>query len=70
MSVSHVFQPGTFGREKAAEYLDISPRKLDDLQSRGLIVPVSLDGMKRFRRSDLDDFLDRLPDWDAASKTA
>jgi hypothetical protein len=60
-----LYPPAAFGREKAAEYLDISPRKLDDLQSRGLIVPVSLAGMKRFRRSDLDDFVDRLPDWNS-----
>jgi DNA-binding transcriptional MerR regulator len=63
----HVFQPGSFGREKAAEYLDISPRKLDDLQARGLVVPVSLDGMKRFRRVDLDEYLDGLSHWETAN---
>lgn len=63
-------QPGSFGREKAAEYLDISARKLDDLQARLLIIPVSLDGMKRFRRSDLDKYLDSLPAWEAPNRTA
>ncbi|MGN8245286.1 helix-turn-helix domain-containing protein [Cellulomonas soli] len=57
------YPPALLRREDAAEYLAISPRKLDDLQARGLVIPVDFDGMKRFRRQDLDDMAQRLPDW-------
>ncbi|GIG27206.1 helix-turn-helix domain-containing protein [Cellulomonas denverensis] len=58
------YPPALLRREDAAEYLAVSPRKLDELQAKGVVIPVRLDGMKRFRRSDLDDIAAGLPDWD------
>jgi len=68
MAIRLPFAPALFSREDAAEYLGVSPRKLDEFQARAFIIPADLDGMKRFRRIDLDDLAANLPDWVAKTK--
>ena len=57
------YPPALLRREDAAEYLGVSPRTLDELQQQARVIPVDLDGMKRFRREDLDEFARTRPDW-------
>lgn len=55
--------PALMPTEMAAEYLGISTRSLKRLQGAGRILPVTIrDGaFLRFRRTDLDAFVDELP---------
>lgn len=55
--------PALMSVELAAEYLDMSTRSLKRLQAAERIRPVTIrDGaFLRFRRNDLDDFIDQLP---------
>ena len=59
--------PGLMSREKAAAYLDVSPRHLDQLQAKRLLTPVKAHAGKRFAIEELDRYRDSLPEWDAAS---
>lgn len=54
---------GLLNREEAAYYLRMSTRKFNDLIQRRDVVPVRLDGLKLYRRSDLDDYICALPEW-------
>lgn len=49
----------------AAEYLSISVSTLDRLVAADAIKPVVLKSMIRFRRADLDDFIEHLPNGNA-----
>jgi len=57
------FTPALFSREEAAYYLRMSTRKFNDLIQRGAVTPHRLDGMKVYRRSDLDELVASLPEW-------
>lgn len=71
MSTRLTYPPGLLRHGEAAEYLGVSPRTLDEYQARGLLIAVDLDGMKRWRRDDLDEFIRARPDWDPkGSRTA
>lgn len=58
------YPPALLRHGEAAEYLGVSPRTLDEYQAKSLIIPVDLDGMKRWRRDDLDEFARTRPDWE------
>lgn len=60
------FTPGLLQRDEAAYYLNLSTRKFNDLIQRGDVVAVRLDGKKLYRTTDLDDLINRLPEWEAA----
>ena len=64
MPTTLTYPPAALRREAAAEYIGVSPRKLDELQRRSEIIPIDVDGMKRFRRSELDRYIDTRPDWE------
>ena len=51
---------GAFDRQKAAEYLSISTRLLDDLLSAGTITRIKLGRKTLIRRVDLDNYLSQL----------
>lgn len=68
MAALLTYPPALLDREHAAAYLSVSPRTLDEWQSRSLLIPVDVDGMKRFRRSDLDEFAASRPDWEKRAK--
>jgi len=56
--------PALLTAEDAVEYLAIGATKFKELRSLGLIrsVCVGSDRIVRYRRSDLDRFIDELPD--------
>lgn len=56
--------PGLMSRDRAAAYLDVSPRHLDQLQAQGKITPSKADAGKRFPRSELDRYIESLPEWE------
>lgn len=65
MTTRLTFTPILLSHEEAAAYLgDISPRKLDELQAQGRIIPKALDGRRGYLRDDLDEFARSLPDWE------
>lgn len=52
---------GIKGREFAADYLDTSPRRVDELRKAG-VLPSVRDGREwKFRISDLDAYIANLP---------
>ena len=60
--------PALMTREVAALYLDCSPRTVDDLQAQSKITPARSDFGKRFARSELDRYIESLPEWAGGSK--
>lgn len=54
-------------RADAAEYLSVSEATLKRLVASDVIKPVILKGMVRFRRYDLDAFIDHLPNGNASN---
>lgn len=69
MTARLTFVPVLLCREDAAAYLgDISPRKLDELQAQGRLIPKKLDGRRGYLRADLDAFAEALPDWETRTK--
>lgn len=64
MATALTYAPAALGREEAAAYIGVSPRKLDDLQARSEIIPCDMDGVKRFRRDDLDEYVRTRPEWE------
>lgn len=57
--------PALMRRETAAAYLDMSPRKLDELQARSVIIPVDTDAGKRFTLAELNRYIETRPEWGA-----
>lgn len=64
MNLAVSFAPGLMGEAAAAFYLDISTSKLNELQRQGRLIPKKLDGKRGFSRTDLDEFIAKLPDWE------
>lgn len=56
------FPPALLTRELAAYYLSISLRELDLLRNRNELVAVGTKGRLRYRKSDLDAWVERLPE--------
>lgn len=57
------FPPVLFSPDDAAAYLNISVRKLDELQAKGEITPRDVHGKRGFHRDDLEAFAGDLPEW-------
>lgn len=58
------FAPALFTRELAAYYLSKSLREVDDLRSRGELIPVG-DGKRiTFTKDELDRYVENLPERD------
>lgn len=70
MNRNAAYAPALMGEDAAAYYLDISTRKLNELQAQGRLIPKKLDGKRGFLRSDLDTFAESLPDWEPRKTTA
>lgn len=51
---------GLYDRDAAAEYLSTSPRHVDDLRRGGKLISVFEGGKNKFRREDLDRYIDSL----------
>lgn len=51
---------GLYDRDNAAEYLSTSPRHVDDLRRGGKLISVFEGGKNKFRREDLDRYIDSL----------
>ena len=58
------YAPAAFDRDSAAAYLSISPRSLDELQAKGELIPKQLGAKRLYLRRDLEEFAERLPDWE------
>lgn len=58
--VASEIQPGLLSLEDAAGYLSISERKLKYLAQQGRIPAVRIDGCRRFRLADLQQFVANL----------
>lgn len=52
-------QPALLNIEQAAKYMGRSVKGIRDLERKGVLVPIRLDRKVQFRRSDLDDVIDR-----------
>jgi excisionase family DNA binding protein len=67
MSARTSYAPAGFNREDAADYLGISPRKLDEIQAAGELIAKQLGARRMFLREDLEQYLRDLPDWERRS---
>jgi excisionase family DNA binding protein len=56
-SVSALTQPYVLNRKEAADFLRLSPRKLDQLAASGEIPKVKIGASVRFCRDDLEKFV-------------
>jgi excisionase family DNA binding protein len=63
------YAPTAFDREGAAHYLSVSVRVLEELQRQGHIIPKQLGTRRLFLRRDLEEFAERLPDWERKTTT-
>lgn len=63
------YPPAGFDLDRAADYLSISVRALDELQRQGHIIPKKLGSRRVYLRKDLEDYLERLPDWERKGST-
>lgn len=70
MNVHFTFAPGLMGQDAAAYYLNIGKTTLNELQAQGLLIPKKLGRQRGFRRVDLDEFIDSLPDWETRKAEA
>ncbi len=61
------FTPALFSREEAAYYLRMSTRKFNDLIQTKRVIPHRMDGMKVYRKADLDELVESLPEWEDAA---
>lgn len=64
--------PALLSKETAAEYLDISIPTLEREMADGKLRPVMVRGKKliRFRRTELDEYIEDLPRDDAPARSA
>jgi len=58
------FAPALFTRELAAYYLSCSLRDIDDLRSKGELIPVGDTKRIKFRKEDLDRYAANLTERD------
>lgn len=56
------FAPALFTRELAAYYLSKSLREVDDLRSRGELIPVGDGKRVMFQKIELDRYVEKLPE--------
>jgi hypothetical protein len=65
MTTRAYYPPVLLDRERAADYLSVSPRKLDEIQAAGELIPKKHGSKRLYLREDLEEFAGRLPDWEA-----
>ncbi|GAA3510359.1 hypothetical protein GCM10022234_00800 [Aeromicrobium panaciterrae] len=63
MNVTIGFPPKLMEKQTAALYLSTSTRKLDELQSQGVITPRKLGNKRVYVRDELDTYAESLPEW-------
>lgn len=56
------WHPGLFTKELAAVYLSKSTREIDDLRSKGSLIPVGDGKRVMFTKQELDHYIERLPE--------
>jgi hypothetical protein len=56
------FPPALFTRELAAYYLSCSIREIDELRAKGELIPVGRGKRLKFRRVELDRYVQSLPE--------
>jgi len=56
------FAPALMTRELAAAYISSSVREIDELRDRNKITPVGDSKRVRYRKDDLDRYIDGLPE--------
>lgn len=71
MSASGIIQrieypPALQTREQAAYYLSMSLREIDDLRAQGKLIPVGTEKRVKFRKTELDRYIENLPERDTA----
>lgn len=54
--------PALLSTKQAAGYLSLSVAKVRELRSRGFLKSVRVDGAIRYRRRELDQFIESLPE--------
>lgn len=59
------FAPALMTRETVAHYLDCSLRDVDALRSEGHIIPVGTTKRIKFRKDDVDAYIESLPERDS-----
>lgn len=62
--------PALLSKELTAEYLDSGTRTIDRMMADGTLVPVKMRGMIKFRRDDLDAYIESLPRGDSSRDIA
>lgn len=62
--------PALMTRELAAAYIDGSVRDIDDLRARKEITPVGDTKRVKFRKTDLDRWIENLPERDREKASA
>lgn len=62
------FPPALFTRELAAYYLSMSLRDIDGLRAKGELIPVGTGLRVKYRKDDLDRYIERLPERPAAKE--
>lgn len=60
------FPPALFTRELAAYYLSMSIREVDDLRSKGDLIPAGNSKRVKFTKAELDRYVATLPDREVA----
>jgi excisionase family DNA binding protein len=61
---------GLFDKDSAASYLSTSARRIDELRRAGELI-AAIDGREyKFRRSDLDAYIEGLEDYEPARRSA
>lgn len=60
------FAPALMTREVAAYYIDGTLRDIDELRAQGHITPVGTQKRIKFRKEDLDKYIESMPERDAA----
>ena len=61
------WHPGLFTKELAAVYLSKSTREIDDMRSRGELIPVGDGKRVMFTKKELDHYIESLPERSAAA---
>lgn len=70
MNPNFAFAPGLMGQDAAAYYLGIGKSALNELQAQGRLIPKKIGSRRGFAKTDLDEFIAALPDWESPKTTA
>jgi len=62
MNLRIEFPPALFTRELAAFYISGSLRDVDELRAKGELIPVGTSKRVKFKKADLDRWVENLPE--------